>query len=617
MSKRTPILFLAAIAFPAFVAAETPEVIINEVQIQGGSVDDEFIEILNRSAVMIDISGWKIQKKTPSGTASSVKSLKGECVSLPPGTHYLWANSKGTYAPIADATTTASLAKNNVFELLDADGNLRDSLPWGVDAFPDQSLSRDPVTLEWNAPDIPTPTGGAAVCPADEPEENPGPTEPRDVSVRINELFPNPKNENDEWIELFNFGANQVALAGWTIRDTSKTGKYVFGPNDTIIPDGFLVVPRSVSKLSLNNSDETVSLLDPSGRVVDTVSYGKTTEGASYGFSPSGWRWSRTLTPGIPNVFGKAPDTRKESIPKSAYKNVPVTFSAAGNKKDMKYVWDFGDGHKSYKSATTHTYEKTGKYHGMLTVSDGTESDVTKFSITVKKYSAPKVRIVELAPNPEGKDSDNEWLLIENRSKKQVDLLGWSVATGSKKKTLVNHPVRESLVIGPGQKLALTRSYSLFTLPNKRGAIELRSPDGKAVQTISYRRDDGIKENETYRKDQGSPWIWVAPNRERKAEESESAPAEIPDTRKGDSETDEAGKDPGILLQSSDGRELSFDEFVSLGTSVSPTFPEALPRVLGVSDERLPPENGEETPNASLFDTLLTDFNALVSELFY
>ncbi|EKD76603.1 MAG: OB-fold nucleic acid binding protein, partial [uncultured bacterium] len=57
------------------------------------------------------------------------------------------------------------------------------------------------------------------------------------------------------------------------------------------------------SGLSLNNGGETVSLLDPTGAVMDSVTYSDAQTGQSYAIFSDGWQWTTTLTNGAVNIF--------------------------------------------------------------------------------------------------------------------------------------------------------------------------------------------------------------------------------------------------------------------------------------------------------------------------
>ena len=533
--------FLSCLIFSVFIAsAAAPDIILSEVQIEGSAGADEFVELYNQGAASASLGGWKLCRKTSTGSYSQVKSFSsGDTV--PSDGFYLFANGDGIFATIADTVTKSSaLAVNNSIALTDSCSAtapptvILDSLAWGTgkpfdattplfgNPSANESLVRDRKTLEWSLSDTPTPTNSKGETipepdptPPPDPIPDPTPASPSS-SVRLNELFPNPKDEDDEWIEIYNAGPDQAMLDGWVLEDAAKT-KYVFPSKTTLGGGSYLVIGKALSKISLNNTSETVTLLDAGGRTVDTVSYTTTIEEESYNSSSSGWRWSKTRTPGASNSLNNLPSRKRTEIPKDVYVNVYADFSARGSDADgdaLKYVWDFGDDHKSYVQTTRHKYEKEGTYHGTLTMNDGSESTVKEFTIKVEKFPDRKIRIAALSANPSGADTGAEWILLVNKDKRKIDLLGWSIATGTKKKTLTNHPVNEHFILKPGESKQLKSPISLFTLPNERGTVELRMPNGKVVQTVQYRADGGIAKDTVYAKKDGGGWEWTRNNQQ-------------------------------------------------------------------------------------------------------
>lgn len=116
------------------------------------------------------------------------------------------------------------------------------------------------------------------------------------------------------------------------------------------------------------------------------------------------------------------------------------------------------------------------------------------------------IKITALSPNPAGNDVKKEWLTIKNGTKKEINLKGWSIATGWKK--MYNHPIREDFKIKPGKSKKLTRKICAFTLNNTKSKIELRDPLGETVQEIKYnRKKDKIKDDEVYQI-KGKKWNW-------------------------------------------------------------------------------------------------------------
>ncbi len=406
-----------------------------------------------------------------------------------------------------------------------------------------------------------------------------------------------------------NTGNIPVALVGWILR--SGSGKFTW-TNDLsatlreISANGYLVIDRALSKLALRNTDGAVTLLASDDMTtMDSVSYGTAIEEASYGRTLSGtFRWSTTLTPGYENVFGTEPKAKKASIPKQGYVNAFIPFSTDGNKKNLKYVWDFGDGHKSYLDTTSHRYEKTGTYEGTLTTSDRIEETVRTFTIRIEKYPRRDLHLTELAPNPAGTDTGVEWIRIRNDDVKKINLSGWIIATGSDKEKLVNHVITSNRSLAPGEEIALTHDDAKFTLPNRQAIIELRRPDGKTVQTVSYDVKKDVAENAIYTEVGDDTWTWSVPS----MKDVDIAPA--PEETTAETVTDTAPYEPGLSVDPDSDR-LTFGEFVSLGTPYDPDLPDALPRVLGASDERL---RSDMSSSESFLDSLFRLLNSTCLE---
>lgn len=507
---------IAPFITPESTQAASEQILLNEILIgsEKASDSDEFVELYNPGTLSIDISGFRLRYQNSSGTENSLAVIKsGSCI--PAHGYFLWANSHGVYAPLADLTTATTLTDNYTLLLYPPTSSgttLIDTIAWGANSnYPtptQQSLARDPSDQSWLPVLVsPTPTKSTG-CPVPEPAPPPVKTE---VHVRFNEIFANPAGDENtrEFIELYNDDSLSADISGYSIRDASKTGLYTFPPGTLLISQEYLVLKRDVSKISLNNSNETLSLFDGAGTQIDAVHYEKTKENVSLNYTGSGWRGG-TPTPGTVNILNSLPET-KEKVPKQGYRGVAIAMSTRGQDADgdsLKYTWDFGDGHKSYKKETSHVYEENGTYQVTLTTSDGSDDVIETFTLKIKSFPEVDVRITSFVPNPKGKDSDGEYLIVENREKKSVNLKGFSIATGWKK--LMNHPVRTDFIIAGKSKAKLTKDFSLFTLPNEKGKIELRGPGGKTLQKIQYNVAGGIKDDAIYKKEKGKRWEWQA-----------------------------------------------------------------------------------------------------------
>jgi hypothetical protein len=107
-------------------SAPRANILIAKVQITGSVTDDDRITLYNPTPDSVDITGWKMRKRTKSGSESSLKVLAGE---IPGLGFYVWANSK--HPEGADATSTQTLSNDNSLGLLDPDDASVDAVAWG------------------------------------------------------------------------------------------------------------------------------------------------------------------------------------------------------------------------------------------------------------------------------------------------------------------------------------------------------------------------------------------------------------------------------------------------------------------------------------------------------
>jgi len=133
--------------------------------------------------------------------------------------------------------------------------------------------------------------------------------------IWLSELLPDPtgRDETDEFIELSNAGDEPVNLTGWKLTD----GKTDFELDGTIEPEDYVTILRPQSKIALNNSGDTVFVVDPFGKTINGVTYGKSVSGKSFSRqgSTEQWVWTEP-TPGTTNEVRSLEDD--ETIERSA-----------------------------------------------------------------------------------------------------------------------------------------------------------------------------------------------------------------------------------------------------------------------------------------------------------
>lgn len=112
-----------------------------------------------------------------------------------------------------------------------------------------------------------------------------------EAAVVINEVLPNPSgssSEPHEFIELYNTHTESIDLSGWQLDDIADGGSSPYTIGTTIDPLGFVVFRREDTAVALNNSGDTVRLVDDTGDSVDIYTYTSTAEDVAIGRSVDG-----------------------------------------------------------------------------------------------------------------------------------------------------------------------------------------------------------------------------------------------------------------------------------------------------------------------------------------
>ena len=483
-----------------FCAATSSNIRLNEIFPYPES-GNEFVEIINTGGSCVDISGWKIMDDAGHKKEFPENSTMG------PGEYFFL---EGNLYLNNDSDTIYLLGKDS-----SAKNDALDNIQY-VNAQKNFSFSFDEQTWRWTSESTPesenifdAPADNETISDINSGSVNISAAE----KIYLNEILPHPKGDEKtgEFIEIVNQENEPVDLFGWTIRDGSKTGKYIFKEHVEIDFGEYLAIYRPESKLALNNSTESVTLFNPQGEITSNVSWDKTLEGSSYNYDDANWKWSKYLTPGKENKFDSPPVVKISKI-KTAYKDLYTEFSVKAKDKEtkkLKYTWDFGDGKQSYLAKTSHKYLDTGKYTVTLTVGDDSQTVEKSFVLAVKKYPRPNLEIIRIVPNPIGNDSDGEIVEIRNNSGKKIELQGWKIATGSGSK-MNNHLINDGISLEPNETKMITREMCKFSLNNKTGKIQLVMPDGKVTDVVEYQKEK-IADDEAYVRI-NNEWQWITPN---------------------------------------------------------------------------------------------------------
>ncbi len=105
---------------------------------------------------------------------------------------------------------------------------------------------------------------------------------PIEAKIIITEVYPAPKTDENEWIELYNTASDPVSLNHWSLMDQLTTPTIIkqFSGADVIEGQKTLVV--SLTKSKLNNSGDGVTLKNGQTEIVDETSFAQVQIGLSW-----------------------------------------------------------------------------------------------------------------------------------------------------------------------------------------------------------------------------------------------------------------------------------------------------------------------------------------------
>jgi len=350
------------------------DLVLNEIaarSVEYGEERAEFLEIVNTAATAVDV-GEHVIEWNPGEEEDFAKSKvipAGLCVPAG-GALLLW----GGGAPPPTVSDDVVVLASGALQIRDSGGEIRLVGPGGgalitqcynEEGCPSQpagvSLSRDPDAdpdAPWVRHDQAERSGGAASSPGacqntdafsagcdrvpEPPEVEPDPAcdEAPPTGLMINEVGFDPPESGWEFVELYNGGAAEAALAGLALSDAVGV-KYTFPDDADPLPGGAVLVVMAVSpdecpapesspfdagvghacagSLGLNNGGDTVTLshgdptadpADPDLVVVDAVVFGEPAtpclhalqSDTSYTRAPdggAGWRSHLSANPGL------------------------------------------------------------------------------------------------------------------------------------------------------------------------------------------------------------------------------------------------------------------------------------------------------------------------------
>ena len=412
--------------WPNFVQATTGDVIINEIAWMGTTAlaSDEWLELFNTTSQTIDLTGWGLFE---AGGDTLIISLAGQISSQ--GYYLIERSDDDTVFDIlADAKGPFSgngLSNNGEYLILkNAAGETIDSINapsgWPAGSASTQaSMERKPdgtwqdndgITINGhdakNNPIIGTPRAANSSAtteptpPPSEPAATPPPSTPSAPAattpaptatavIKINEVYPNPKEDEQEFIELCNKGESSASLSSWKLADTKKV---INLPEVILVSRECKSFDAKTTKITLNNSNETIYLYNPSGEVADKLAYASSSKGQSLSWdeAQNKFLWSAKPTPGRSNEISKINEPPLARItfdynPAAPNEEIIISAEESSDPDDdlLQFSWQIGESFQAAGMRFNYRFSSLGSHLVKLTASDGQHATMATSSIDI------------------------------------------------------------------------------------------------------------------------------------------------------------------------------------------------------------------------------------------
>lgn len=542
----------------SFAAEDIKPVLITQVQITGGpgKTDHDFIELINPTDQTVNLKGYRLVKRSATGTKdSSIKSWS-EDTFLKPRSFYLWANTNfdsSIKSPDTTGTTTIS-ADNGVglrFGSLDT-GILVDSIAWGdtsntfksissVNPSDNQSLNRVNPLNESSLFEIvassPKNSFDVFVVPNEpDPEPIPAPTDPTEPE-------PGPSPSDDQQTDTNTPPADNTPTPDQTTPPTETPTEPDQSPDSDSIPPSENDQTPSESENNQDEPSEQTPQEPPQSEPTQTDQVPAPTQVLTFSNDIK-------INEILANPAGE--DDGKEAV---ELINLGVT---AVNLQD----WVIDD------KSTTGTFSKNA-YHigsvillpnqiisiiipsGKFTMNNGKETinlyaktgervdqinyDKTKEGLSYQKIGTAwfnlvptlgsanfdastssnslNIQISEILPNPKGSDDGKEWIEFHNKGTAPINLSGFVLDHHTNEQTPSSKKfVLGNVIIPQGGYKQIIIPEDNFSLKNTgQESVRLFAPSGQLIKEIIFTQ---LPESRTWALDSDSVYkiAWPTPN---------------------------------------------------------------------------------------------------------
>lgn len=221
----------------------------------------------------------------------------------------------------------------------------------------------------------------------------------------------------------------------------------------------------------------------------------------------SDWNVFSHSTPASLNEIKNNPPIAKITVQEgSATGTAPLSINVSAEESSdpdndaLTYSWNFGDNTTSNSiNPPSHSYTTAGTYTISLTVTDSLgmqSSDSLVINATAAQEpptqtppqtqaQTSQIVINEFMPDPEGTDTNNEWIELKNLSDSQINIAGYKLDDADGGSSPYVFP---DTVLSPQETKAFYNNITKITLNNDTDRVRLFDPTNKLIDEILYEK---------------------------------------------------------------------------------------------------------------------------------
>lgn len=357
--------------------------------------------------------------------------------------------------------------------------------------------------------------------------------------IRITEVMANPegKDEDVEWIELWNAGEEMVYLQDMKLRVNTK--EFIFTNSTLALNKGeYIYLLQTYTSLPLSNKGDTIQLLSKNNELIDELEYAETAEGVSYGIFDNSFQPLCMPSPGKSNTKVEQKIIIEVQSGKTrGTGSTTLNLQAKALNGSMNYVecyWEYSDGFRSMScNPPAHTFADEGVFsvelrannicgdstievlHGKIYPEHNSSSSVSIITSSISSMASVKqsstsslqisssskvsqsyqleVEISEIYPSPNS--GEDEWIEIFNPTSHNVELAGWYLDDVAEEGSKPWQIPEDFPAIKSQEYVLFYRAKTKLALNNTGDFVRLIDPNGTERIALEY---PSIKKRDSY-----------------------------------------------------------------------------------------------------------------------